>query len=84
MTTTALICYVHSNGIRPSLWLRNKGTKDLINTLQKEGKNPLAEAQICASETVATTRGKDATTHGCMELVYSFGMWISPEVHLLQ
>ncbi|QEO58315.1 KilA-N domain-containing protein [Francisella marina] len=64
-----------SNQHRPSIFMSNKQTKELINEIE-------AEAGIIASRTV---KGGDITkqgTYACKELVYAYAMWISPKFHL--
>lgn len=54
---------------KPSEWLRNKQTKELIEEIQIAG--------IPAIETK-----QKIGTFVCKELVYSYAMWISPSFHL--
>lgn len=70
---------------RPSLWLANKATKELIVEVNLEAGNPASnevnlEARIPASNSV---RGRGITaTYVVKELVYAYAMWISPKFHL--
>ena len=57
---------------RPSRWLRNQQTKDLIAEISK--------AQIWAL--VSVKGGNTPGSYGCKELVYCYAMWISPMFHL--
>lgn len=72
---------------RPSIWLENQQTKELIAELgkplnpAKAGIPTLAENK--GLEPVVTTKGTNAPgTFAVKELVYAFAMWISPAFHL--
>lgn len=58
-----------ANKNRPSLWLKNKRTKSLIFELEVAG--------ISATHTI-----ENVGTFVQKELVYAFGMWISPQFYL--
>ena len=60
------------NKNRPSLWIINKQTQELIDELTQAG--------ITASETVKG--GRNTGTYVCKELVYAYAMWISPKFNL--
>ena len=72
----------NENKHRPSLFMANAQTKDLINELN-------SEAGITASlnkRSVKTIKGGDTNLQGtyvCRELVYSYAMWISAKFHLM-
>lgn len=57
------------NKQRPSLWLHNKQTGELIDEVSKAG-IPAIESK------------QQLGTFVCKELVYSYAMWISPAFHL--
>ena len=57
------------NRHRPSLWVENQQTKDLIAEIDKAGIPAIHSKQGLG-------------TFVCKELVYSFAMWISPAFHL--
>ncbi len=57
---------------RPSLWVENKQTSDLIDEIGKAG--------IPALKTIKG--GRNPGTWVCKELVYAYAMWISPAYHL--
>lgn len=73
------------NKHRPSLFVANKETKELI----AEIKNEKTEAGIPASvesSVIKTVRGGDAKKQGtyvCKELVYRYAMWISAKFALV-
>jgi hypothetical protein len=56
---------------RPKYWLENQQTQDLIAELKKGGIPP-----------ISVTAGRNGGTYVCKELVYAYGMWISPAFHL--
>jgi len=59
---------------RPSKWLDNAETKELIAEL---------EAQNRATKAVEIRKGRGITgTYAVKELVYAYAMWISPKFHL--
>jgi len=59
----------NENKHRPSLWLNNQQTKDLITEIEKAG--------IPAFESIQNTG-----TYVVKELVYAYAMWISPSFSL--
>ncbi len=79
---------------RPTFFLRNQETKDLIAELENEtkvssanlqnGKNP--DVQILPSAVIKVIKGgNDKLTQGtyaCKEIVYRYAMWISPKFAL--
>lgn len=65
---------------RPSLFVRNEQTKELV----KEIENERSTKTIFALKTIRG--GADITKQGtwaCEELVLSYAMWISPKFHLV-
>ena len=58
---------------RPSLWMANRQTTELIRAIE-------AEAGIPASATLKG--GAETGTYVAKELVYAYAMWISPAFHL--
>jgi hypothetical protein len=60
------------NKNRPSLWVENKQTQELIDEITKAGIPAL----------VSVHGGSSPGTYVCRELVYSYAMWISPAFHL--
>lgn len=71
---------------RPTFFLRNQETKDLITELKEE----TADVRKCTSENAQVIRvvkgGNDRSLQGtyvCKELVYRYAMWISPKFALL-
>lgn len=57
---------------KPSEWLRNQQTQELVAEISKAG--------IPALETVKG--GNAPGTYVCKEMVYTYAMWISPAFHL--
>lgn len=57
---------------KPSNWLRNAQTKDVISELEIQG--------CIATEVI--NGGKNRGTYVCRELVIHYGMWISPKFSL--
>ena len=71
---------------RPTFFLRNQETKDLITELKEE----TADVRKCTSGNAQVIRvvkgGNDRSLQGtyvCKELVYRYAMWISPKFALL-
>lgn len=69
---------------RPSFFLRNQETKELIAEIENENSNcanlhSLKNKQIA----VMTIEGKQGGTYACRELVIRYGMWISPKFSLM-
>lgn len=58
---------------RPSLWLENKQTRELIDELEGEAGNPAL---------VSLHGGRSPGTFSCKELVYAYATWISPKFYL--
>jgi hypothetical protein len=75
---------------RPTFWLRNDQTQELIRELETEGDSRIpgtTDVQNCTSENnqaVITYKGGSGIqgTYVCKELVYAYAMWISPKFHL--
>lgn len=66
------------NRHRPSLWLENQQTQELIEEIAKAGIPALAQNQP-----VSVVRGGSSPgTYVCKELVYAYAMWISAKFHL--
>lgn len=65
------------NSKRPSMWLENKQTQELINEL--------LEAGIPATKIYMVTkgRGKNTGVWLCEDLMYAYAAWLSPKFHLL-
>lgn len=61
------------NRHRPSLWIANEQTTQLIRTVESEAGIPAL---------VSLHGGKTPGTYVCKELVYAYAMWISPEFKL--
>lgn len=61
------------NKHRPSLWLENQQTKDLVAEYEKD------EAGIPASKII---KGRSGGTYAVKELIYAYAMWISPSFSL--
>ncbi|AOF54423.1 P22AR C-terminal domain-containing protein [Rodentibacter caecimuris] len=62
---------------RPSLFIRNNQTKDLISEIEKDQSTNLCLAQK------SIRGGLNAGVWACEELVLSYAMWISPKFHLI-
>lgn len=66
------------NRHRPSLWLENQQTQELIEEIAKAGIPALEQNQP-----VSVVRGGSSPgTYVCKELVYAYAMWISAKFHL--
>ena len=61
-----------NNAHRPSLWVQNKQTQELIAEIVKAG--------IPALKSIRG--GRYNGTYVCKELVYAYAMWVSPRFHL--
>lgn len=61
-----------NNAHRPSLWVENKQTQELIAEILKAG--------IPALKSIKG--GRHNGTYVCKELVYAYAMWVSPRFHL--
>lgn len=61
-----------SNAHRPSLWVENKQTKELIAEILKAGIPALTSVK----------GGRHNGTYVSKELVYAYAMWVSPRFHL--
>jgi len=61
-----------NNAHRPSLWVENKQTKELIAEILKAGIPALTSIK----------GGRHNGTYVCKELVYAYAMWVSPRFHL--
>ena len=73
------------NKHRPSLFISNAQTKDLIEEIEQSSNSCLGISQNGNSrlEVFKTIHGgKYGGTYVCKELVYSYAMWISPKFHL--
>ena len=55
------------NKHRPTFWMQNIQTQDLIAEIEAEG-----------GQAFQTAKGKNGGTYVCKELVIAYGMWISP------
>ncbi|AUX61841.1 KilA-N domain-containing protein [Simonsiella muelleri] len=58
---------------RPTFWLRNQQTQELIAEIESEGKTAFTTSQ----------GGKNRGTFVCKELVYAYATWISAKFFLL-
>ena len=61
-----------NNAHRPSLWVENKQTQELIAEILKAGIPALTSIK----------GGRHNGTYVCKELVYAYAMWVSPRFHL--
>lgn len=64
---------------RPSIWMDNAKTKDLINEILEAGKSASKTTDI---PVVVCKGGRSSGTYACKELVYAYAMWISPKFNL--
>ncbi|NBH76236.1 KilA-N domain-containing protein [Rodentibacter pneumotropicus] len=62
---------------RPSLFIRNNQTKDLISEIEKDQSTNLCLAQK------SIRGGLNAGVWACEELVLAYATWISPKFHLI-
>jgi hypothetical protein len=60
------------NAHRPSLWVENKQSQELIEEILKAGIPALTSIK----------GGRQPGTYVCKELVYAYAMWVSPKFHL--
>ncbi|MCX5616997.1 KilA-N domain-containing protein [Bombella sp. TMW 2.2559] len=69
------------NGKRPSLWLTNKQTKELVREIAENSQSK--NSCFGDFQPVSTVTGGNAPgTYVCKELVYAYAMWISPSFNL--
>ncbi|WP_181441949.1 KilA-N domain-containing protein [Swingsia samuiensis] len=69
------------NSKRPSLWLENKQTQELIEEMA--GKSQSRNSCFDGKQPVSRIRGgNNSGVWACKELVYAYAMWISPAFHL--
>lgn len=62
---------------KPSEWLRNQQTKELIAELENEAGNPASK------NILSIIRGRGIQgTYAIKELVYAYAMWISAKFHI--
>jgi KilA-N domain. len=66
------------NRHRPSLWLENQQTQELVEEIAKAGIPALAQNQPVS----VIKGGSSPGTYVCKELVYAYAMWISAKFHL--
>lgn len=64
---------------RPSIWMENQKTKELIGEIVKAG-NPASKTTD--TPVVTVKGGRSSGIYACKELVYAYAMWISPAFHL--
>lgn len=81
---------------RPSLWLENKQTQELVAEINHDTQNRNSGSGVpeCAADQSRNScsetgqalsvknGGKNPGTYACKELVYAYAMWISPAFHL--
>lgn len=68
---------------KPSNFLRNEQTKDLITEIEKNFMMLKSEHHNSEVINVIRGRGKDQGTYVVEDLVYSYAMWISAKFHLM-
>jgi hypothetical protein len=71
-----------ANRHRPSLWLDNKQTRDLVDELSAEAGSTGAGNPAPMPPVESIQRGLGQGTYAIKELVYAYAMWISPRFHL--
>ncbi|OOR85867.1 hypothetical protein B0181_11865, partial [Moraxella caviae] len=62
---------------RPTFFMRNQQTQDLIAEIESEGK--IAYDTVKGGDIKTVRQG----TYACRELVYAYAMWISAKFHLM-
>lgn len=67
---------------RPSYFLENEKTQDLIQAIKDENYDVGNSASYIEPVNIIRGRGKEQGTYVVRELVYSYGMWISAKFHL--
>lgn len=67
---------------RPSYFLENEKTRDLIQAIKDENYDVGNSASYIEPVNIIRGRGKEQGTYVVRELVYSYGMWISAKFHL--
>ena len=70
----------NENKHRPSLWLNNQQTQDLIAEIEKGGNSPILEFGKAGIPAIQSKQ--NSGTYVVKELVYSYAMWISPAFSL--
>jgi len=70
------------NRHRPSLWLGNQQTKELIEEIKHQAVDSSQSRNSCFEPIQTLRGGKMAGTYACKELVYAYAMWISAKFHL--
>lgn len=72
---------------RPTFFLRNQQTKDLIGEIENYANLQSSENDRCADLHIAVKVIKGGSgeqgTYAVKELVYAYAMWISPKFHLM-
>jgi len=68
---------------KPSNFLRNEQTKDLIQEIEQNIMMLKSENHNSGAINVIRGRGKDQGTYVVEDLVYSYAMWISAKFHLM-
>lgn len=64
---------------KPSHWLANIQTKDLITEMESRN----SKCRDSANKKVMESKiGRYGGTHVCKQLVYAYAMWISPKFHI--
>lgn len=74
---------------KPTFFLSNQQTKDLIAEIELESKVGIPtltennKVQICTLPVKTVRGGTNPSTYACEELVLAYAMWISPKFHLV-
>ena len=68
---------------KPSNFLRNEQTRDLIQEIEKNIMMLKSENHNSGAINVVRGRGKDQGTYVVEDIVYSYAMWISAKFHLM-